>query len=319
MQIRSLMTTASPIRLWAAGILLCAATCGQAVLSARAQSDQTTQLLGKAHALEVRGRMDMAKQTWQQVLLTDPNNSEALAGMARAARLEGKNDEAAQYLDKMRKLNPSDPNIARVEGMNTQQNTSAQLREAGKLSQAGQYARAMTILRQVYGDTPPPGDGALSYYQTEAATEEGRPHAIAGLRALVDKYPQDSRYQIALGKILTYNPRTRAEGRKLLERHPSNPEASEALRQSLLWDAQNPATSGDIRSYLSKHHDQQLSTALAQEQAVTSAQTAANRRASAAGPRAPTLTPEQAAAAAAFREALRCRQRSLRLAEREAH
>ncbi len=34
-------------------------------------------------------------------------------------------------------------------------------------------------------------------------------HAIAGLRGLVDKYPSDSRYQIALGRILTYNPKTR--------------------------------------------------------------------------------------------------------------
>ena len=260
------MKTVLPNRIWAACLLLSGTLCGPAITFAGAQTDQTAsvQLLGKAHALEVRGRMDMAKQTWQQVLLVDPNNSEALAGMARAAKLEGHDKEAAAYVDKLRALNPSDPNIARVEGMTAQMNTSAQLQEAGKLAQAGQYARAMGILRQVYGDTPPPGDGALSYYQTEAATEDGRPHAIAGLRSLVDKYPQDSRYQIALGKILTYNPRTRAEGRKLLERHPSNPEASEALRQSLLWDAQNPATSADIRNYLARHKDQQLSTALAQ-------------------------------------------------------
>ena len=43
----------------------------------RAQTGQTGQtatqsLLDKAHALEVRGRMDMAAQTWQQVLLADP-------------------------------------------------------------------------------------------------------------------------------------------------------------------------------------------------------------------------------------------------------
>jgi len=228
---------------------------------------QTVQLLGKAHALEVRGRMDMAKQTWQQVLLIDPNNSEALTGMARAAKLEGKNQEANDYLNKLRAINPNDPNIARVQNMGTAQDMSGQLQEAGRLAQAGQYARAMTILRQVYGTNPPPGDAALSYYQTEAATEDGRPHAIAGLRELIDKYPQDSRYQIALGKILTYNPRTREEGRKLLQKHPADPEAAEALRQSLVWDAQNPATTADIRAYLAKHKDQQLSTALEQTEA----------------------------------------------------
>ena len=205
--------------------------CAGRVGSAQVDQATTVQLLGKAHALEVRGRMDMAKQTWQQVLLVDPNNSDALAGMARAAKLEGKNEEANTYLNKLRAINPNDPNIERVQNMGTAQDMSSQLTEAGRLAQAGQYARAMTILRSVYGSNPPPGDPALSYYQTEAATEDGRPHAIAGLRDLVDKYPQDSRYQIALGKILTYNPRTREEGRKLLEKHPADPEAAEALRQ----------------------------------------------------------------------------------------
>ncbi len=225
---------------------------------------QTVKLLDQAHTLEENGRMDLAKQKWQQVLLVDPGHPEALAGLARAAKLEGKNDDAKAYLDRLRSLYPNDPNITRIENMTSQRNTSAQLQEAGKLAQAGQYARAMTILRQVYGDTPPPGNAAISYYQTEAATESGRAHAIAGLRTLAAENPRDARYEITLGTILTYNPRTRAEGRKLLGRHPDNPEATDALRQSLVWDAQNPATAGDIRGYLAKHKDQQLSSALAQ-------------------------------------------------------
>ena len=265
---------------------------------AGAQADQTAtaQLLGKAHSMEVRGRMDLAKQMWQQVLLVDPNNSDALAGMARAAKLEGKNDEAQGYLSKLRAVNPNDPNIARVENMGTSQDPNAQLQEAGRLAQTGDYQRAWERLQQVYGNNPPPGDAALSYYQTEAAIESQRPQAIAGLRALVDKYPQDSRYQIALGKILTYNPRTRAEGRKLLEKHPNDPDAQEALRQSLLWDAQNPATAGEIRAYLSRHKDDQLSTALTQEQAAS----AAARKNAPRGPAAPAMTAEQRAAQAAY-------------------
>ena len=279
-------------------LVLCALAwgCVQPMASAQADPATTSQLLGKAHALEVRGRMDMAKQTWQQVLLVDPNNTEALAGMARAAKLEGKSEEANQYLNKLRAINPNDPNIARVETMGTAQDMSAQLQEAGRLSQAGQYARAMTILRQIYGTNPPAGDAALSYYQTEAATEDGRPHAIAGLRDLIDKYPQDSRYQVTLGKILTYNPRTRAEGRKLLERHPNDPDAVEALRQSLVWDAANPATSGEVRAYLTKHKDQQLQTALAQQEAQAKRSGGGVARPSAAPP-----TPEQEAAQAELR------------------
>ncbi len=209
--------------------------------------------------------MDLAAQQWQQVLLTDPNNTEALGGLARAAKLSGNVSLASTYLERLRAINPSDPNISRVEQMSTEADHNVQIREAGKLAQQGQYAQAMNIYRQMYGAEPPPGDIALGYYETEAATEEGRPHAIAGLQALSQKFPGDSRYQVALGRILTYNPRTRAEGRRLLEAHPNDPQAVEALRQSLLWDAQNPATAGDIRAYLEKHPDATLSTILRNE------------------------------------------------------
>lgn len=229
---------------------------GGATLSA------TQTLLDKAHSLEVRGRMDMAAQTWQQVLLADPNNVDALGGLARAAKLAGNTALAGTYVDRLKAINPNDPNIARVQTMMTQQNQSAQLTQAGKLAEAGQYAQAMVIYRQVFGTEPPPGDWALAYYETESATDDGRAHAISGLRGLMEKYPQDSRYQVQLGRILTYSPKTREEGRKLLERHPADPVAQDALRQSLVWDSQNPASAAEIRAYLLKHNDAQLATAL---------------------------------------------------------
>src|SRR5215469_1790758 len=249
------------IRPFAAAILLGAATFAP-VAWAQANESATQTLLDRARALEVRGRMDMAAQTWQQVLLTDPKSTEALAGLARAAKQSGNEPLASTYLDRLRALNPNDPNIARVERMGSEQSQQAELQQAGKYAKAGQYAQAMAIYRKVFGNSPPPGDWALAYYETEAATEDGRPHAIAALRTLVEKYPNDSRYQIALGRILTYNPQTRAEGRKLLERHPDDPQAVEALRQSLVWDAANPASAADIRAYLAKHNDAQLSQAL---------------------------------------------------------
>jgi cytochrome c-type biogenesis protein CcmH/NrfG len=56
----------------------------------RAQTGEpaTQSLLDKAHALEVRGRMDMAAQTWQQVLLADPVNVDALFGSGASCEVE---------------------------------------------------------------------------------------------------------------------------------------------------------------------------------------------------------------------------------------
>ncbi len=206
--------------------------------------------------------MDMAAQTWQQVLLADPNSTEALGGLARAAKLSGNSALAGIYLDRLRAINPNDPNIARTENLASEFDRNQQLQKAGKLAQQGKYAQAMIVYRQMYGDNPPPGDSALAYYETEAATEEGRTHAIAGLRSIVARNPGDAKSQIALGRILTYNPKTRAEGRKLLEAHPADPQATEALRQSLIWDAENPTSSAAIREYLAQHNDAQLAGAL---------------------------------------------------------
>ncbi len=261
------MISRTPSRraLWLLSAVLLGASPGvyvHAQAPSAAGNAATQALLDKAHALEARGRMDMAAQTWQQVLLADPNNTDALGGLARAAKMSGNQTLSNTYLQRLRAINPNDPGIARTEGVMAEGQQLQQLQQAGKLASAGNYAQAMNIYRQVFGSTPPQGDWALAYYETEAATEDGRPHAIAGLRSLVDKYPQDSRYQIALGRILTYNPRTRAEGRRFLERHPNDPQAAEALKQSLVWDAQNPATSGDIRAYLQKHNDPQLQEAL---------------------------------------------------------
>ncbi|SEC51189.1 cellulose biosynthesis protein BcsC [Terriglobus roseus] len=256
---------------------------GQAQAPSTNTNVATQALLEKARSLESRGRMDMAAQTWQQVLLADPNNTDALGGLARSAKMANNQALANTYLQRLKSINPNDPGIARAESVMGQGAQLSQLQQAGKLAAAGNYAEAMKIYRQVFGTNPPQGEWALAYYQTEAATEEGRPHAIAGLRSMVDKYPQDSRYQIALGRILTYNPKTRAEGRRLLERHPSDPQATDALKQSLVWDAQNPATAGDIRNYLQKHSDPQLQEALRNTEANQRASAAAARKAAAAG------------------------------------
>jgi tetratricopeptide (TPR) repeat protein len=235
----------------------------QALSAAKLPSQPASKsLLDKARAFKAQGRMDLAVQTWQQILLTAPNNPDALSGLARAAKLDGNTALSNSYLERLRTINPNDPNIARTQSLSIQQSQITQLQQAGKLADAGQYAAAMAIYRQIFAGNPPPGDSALAYYSTEAATEAGRPHAIAGLRSLTEKFPEDSRYQIALGRILTFTPKTREEGRRLLAHHSNDPQANQALRQSLLWDSSNPAAAGAIRSYLAGHNDPQLAAAL---------------------------------------------------------
>lgn len=259
------MRKGSPNCFRAARLLVCALVCTGAALSAVAQNGpEVGSLLARAHNAEVTGRLDVAKDFWKRVLLVDPNSTQALAGLARASKSEGNAAQTQYYLERLRTVSPNDPAISQVEGMQSSQARSARMQEADRLAQSGEYNRAMDLQRQAYGNTPPPGDAALSYFQTQAGSPQGREAAVRGLRAYAAKYPDDPRYQVALGKVLTYTPSTRREGRRILERFPYNTEALEALRSSLLWDVKNPAVTGDIRAYLSRHPDPDLEAALNQ-------------------------------------------------------
>ena len=210
-------------------------------------------LMEKARALESRGRPDMAVQLWQQVLLSDPNNTEALAGVAKDYKLMGSAEKANAALDRLREASPNDPNIARIEALSSTGGESEQLREAGELAKQGKADDAMRIYKELYGDHPPDGDIAMAYYQTLYGTATGKATAIAGMRALADRNPADSRYAIGLGTMLTYDPRTRADGIRILKAHGGDSDAQTALRQALIWDAANPSSAAELREYLKTH------------------------------------------------------------------
>jgi tetratricopeptide (TPR) repeat protein len=210
-------------------------------------------LIEKAHALDSRGRPDMAIQLWQQILLSDPNNAEALAGLARDLKLSGSADRANEALDRLRRVNPNDPNISKIQALTSTRAESDQLRQAGELARQGKLDDSMRVYRQLYGDHPPDGDIALAYYQTLYGTATGKPAALAGMRALADRNPGDSRFAVQLGIMLTYDQKTRAEGIRILSAHPRDSNAQTALRQALIWDAANPASAAELRGYLKEH------------------------------------------------------------------
>lgn len=259
---------------WKAGVIV-AACLTLALPLAHAQNSSATgpaesaraSIAEKARALESRGRPDMAIQLWQQILLSDPQNTDALAALAKDYKLIGSDALANQTLDRLRAINPSDPDIARIQSMSSSSQQSEQLREAGELTRQGRNDDAMRIYHQLYGDQPPNGDIALAYYETLYGTADGKQQAIAGMRALASQNSNDPHYAIALGVILTYDPHTRAEGIRILQAHPTDPSAQSALRQALIWDSANPASAAELREYLKSHPgDTELATALVQNQ-----------------------------------------------------
>jgi tetratricopeptide (TPR) repeat protein len=217
------------------------------------QSEAEKVLIQKAQALEARGRPDIAVQVWQQILLSDPNNPLALEGVARDNRLSGNSAASDAALDKLRKINPSDPNIGKIQGLTSNKTRDARLGQAGALAKAGNPEAAMKIYREYYGDHPPDGDIALAYYETLYATPNGKTEALNAMRAAAARNPGDPRFIVTLGRMLTYDARTRAEGIKILHQHMDNSDAQNSLRQALIWDSANPTSAAELREYLKTH------------------------------------------------------------------
>lgn len=223
-------------------------------------------MVEKGHALEARGRPDLAIQVWQQVLVSDPNNVESLVGMARDLKLTG-SDKAIEALDRLRKASPNNPDIAKIEALAGTHAESAELRQAGDLARQGKSEEAMRLYKQLYGDRPPDGDIALAYYQTLYGTAQGKPAAIAGLRALVQRNPGDSRLAVALAVMLTNAQATRGEGVRILKEHPQDPAAQAALRQALVLEAANPTSAAELRDHVKDHsQDAELAARLKEKE-----------------------------------------------------
>jgi tetratricopeptide (TPR) repeat protein len=229
----------------------------------RGQSAAEKTLLQKAQSQEQSGHMDLAAQTWQQILLSDPNNEEALAGLGRWAKLSGNDADAQTWIDRLRAVNPNSPEIARIEALVSNKTQNQLLAQAAELGKNGHNEEALKIYQQAFG-THPPDNWAMAYYDTEAGIPATREDAINGLRRLAAKYPSDPQYSIDLGRVLTYDARTRTEGEKILTRYPQDATAQMALRAALGWDVQNPATVPQVRQYLKLHPDADLQKELAE-------------------------------------------------------
>jgi tetratricopeptide (TPR) repeat protein len=220
-------------------------------------------LLAKARSLELRGRIDLAVQNWRKVLLVDPNQTEALAGLARSAKQNGQTDEERSYLDRLRRINASDPQIAAVERLLVfTPEERNRLDEAGRLAIQHKPDEAMKIYREVLGDQPPPpGRWIEPFYETEAASSGGREKAISELRQLCATNPNQEEYRAWLATVLTYDPKTRMEGLRLFEsiKDPGTAEQTRVQwRQALLWEKENPDALVPIEAYLQHYSDPEL-------------------------------------------------------------
>lgn len=227
-------------------------------------------LIQKARSLEARDREDLAAQVWQQVLVSNPNQPEALAALARWAKQSGRNEDANTYLARLRRLAPDSPVLTELDSVDSANKAGSRLNEAAKLAASQHFDEAMRVYRDVFGSNPPAGGWAIAYYETLANTSGGMEPAMAALKQLADTYPNVPDYKISAGRLMTYRPATRQAGVKLLASiEGSNSAAAKARlawRQALVWEKTNLAFGPAIKDYLARYNDPELQAALLSQQ-----------------------------------------------------
>ena len=251
--------TAKRFNGWLAAGLLGSALLAPVAPALAQETDASVQrLLDQAEFWRGNNRPDLAVDTLQRVLNSDPDNPAALYQMAV---LEMERDPAAaqRYADRLRQVAPDSDYARRLAERNRRQGLDSDLlREARRLAAAGNPKGAVARYEELFGDQPPPSDLALEYYQTLAGVEGRRDDARRGLEQMAAARPGDRSISLALGKVLTYSSGTRLSGIKRLRglwEQKQDKAVAAAWRQGLLWLPDQPSSVAPLRAYLEQFPD----------------------------------------------------------------
>ena len=193
-------------------ILGLVASLGGLAVPAQAQDAATKTLIEQGQYWQSRGDAQRAVDSWQKLLRVDPNQPDALYGMARA-QLQGQNvEEAQRYLEQLRRAHPNHRLVERLQQDIGVQRNSAQVQQARDQARAGQAEQAVGSYQAALGNQAPTGPLALEYYQTLGGTSGGWDEARRGLEQLARQSPDDAKISLALAQHLTYREPTRREG-----------------------------------------------------------------------------------------------------------
>lgn len=232
-------------------LLLLSCAHGTAWAQAGANADPNEQLVVQARYWETRGRYDLARETWLKLLRADPDSASALSGLAYSEARSNRPAAAQVYLDRLREASPDHPEIRRIEGAIRQGSFDQErLAVPRGLARQGRYEEAIEAYQDVFGNEIPDGRLGLEYYQTLAGAPNGWEPARRGIQTLVEDYPDEPLYKLALGQHLTYREESRRSGISRLAEIADEPAVAEpvqqAWRQALIWLNAKP---GDDRYY----------------------------------------------------------------------
>ncbi|MBV6861490.1 MULTISPECIES: cellulose biosynthesis protein BcsC [Xanthomonas] len=220
------------------------ALCLLAAPAAHAQTSAAQQLVEQGNYWHDQGRDDLAADTWKKLLGIDPDQPDALLGLAQIDLAQGRQSEARKRLQQLEGAHPQSPQAQRLRvaiGARGSSNAGedSNLRNARRAASAGRYVEAARSYEAAFAGKSPPPNLALEYYQSLAGTPTGWERARDGLRRLQSSDPGNPSVQLALAQVLSYREPTRRDGiaqlRTLAQRADVGGPARSSWRQALLW------------------------------------------------------------------------------------
>jgi Tfp pilus assembly protein PilF len=220
-------------------------------------------LISQARYWQAKNDYARAATIWNKVLLTDPNQPEALYGIAQGELKKTNLSGVNISLGKLKKVDPQNRYIALLEqdvSLSSSQNTRI-LSNAQELAAAGKADEAVAQYNILFGGKEPQGNIALEYYSTLSNTNgNGWSASRTGLERLSRQYPQDAKIKLQLAKTLLLRESSRVEGLDQLSQLANSPEVgSEALeswRLGLTWyKVPQPNAFPVFERYLKAHPD----------------------------------------------------------------
>ena len=226
--------------------------------AAAVAQDAAAPLARNAWYWQARARSDKAEEAWKNVLKAAPDNAEALAALGGFAARSGRSEEANAYLARLLKANPKHPDVPVLRRqVELGAKFKPMLAAARKLVHEGKQAEGAAKYAELFGEAGPPGDLALEYYETLAGAPGGWQKAREGLARVVKRAQGEPRFQLELGKILTYHEETRRQGIEMLAATARDPavgkDASSAWRGALLWLPPDESAVPLLRDYQKVH------------------------------------------------------------------
>lgn len=237
--------------------------------SSWAQSDVVSALIKQGHYWQAQGQPDHAEQAWQKLLATQPQQPDALYGLAIIAIGRNQMSVAQGYLTRLQVAAPNSLLVLKLEqdlrlavepGKSALAKARLMGQDASNAGSATAMAAAIAQYNVALGGKTPQGDVALEYYTYLGYTDGGIDPAIAGLQRLNQEDPGNPKVMLALAEHTARNESTRVQGIRQLQALAKRPDiggaADEFWRIALTWlGAPRPPEVPLFQAYLAVHPD----------------------------------------------------------------